>query len=168
MCFELISVVDYVEEADIVEFIDMPKDGYGRADLFIKRKKENILQNALVDKILEYMQTFGVNPSEQSYRDGLPPLADRTVAIPQFEDAGWVHRNGVHSDLIYPISDPRLGNVAYFVQLKDFSFLAQYSLTVTADEYLPPELKGRAELRIKMGMECESISAIRRIWERKA
>jgi hypothetical protein len=82
--------------------------------------------------------------------DGIiPPVGDRTIVLCSVLESHRLYPRIAHPDIVYVSHDVRLQDKTIVMQLKDFSFLAIYSLTFSTPR--------KAELQIKFGLESDNI-----------
>lgn len=151
MCFEKTYKVELVESPDVTENFSVP-DCHGKSAedvrLHISTAAGLFLNNAIITRVLEEAAKFGVE--KQLKADGLiPRIGDRTVVVCSQVQSRWLHPNLAHPEVVYPSHDVRVKGKTIVMQLKDFSFLAMWSLTF--NEF------NNADLRIKFGLESNSV-----------
>jgi len=166
MCFEMISTVDHVENPDEVFTFNVFKSAQ-QADV---KSARDIIETAaglyLQQKIVEAVLIEGAKYPSESLEalTSLSELCDRAVLVCAWDrsfshfgvDANsLIGRKIVHPEqMLISLHQALAGNVV-ILQLKDFCYIAQYSLTYIEEELLPERVFQSAELRIKLNVDSE-------------
>ncbi|MNB61099.1 hypothetical protein D3C87_859980 [compost metagenome] len=143
MCFYLRYEVDHVENPDVVQTFSGPQAAMvATAQLF--------MDNQVVQAVLDEVAKFD-NVKEITYGDPIGELPDRTVIVTNWMGQRYLQLEGtVHPEQMYVSAHMGLDGKIFSLQLKDFGYVVMYSLTATAEG---------SELRIKFGVESESVTA---------
>lgn len=142
MCFFLQYKVDHVENPDVVESFTGPRESIDMGARFY-------LDNSIVQAVLDEAAKFS-NVVEMTYGAPIGELPDRTVIVTNPIGQRYLNAEGtVHPEQMYVTHHMGLDNKIISLQLKDFGYVAMYSLTYTDEG---------SELRIKFGVESESVT----------
>lgn len=151
MCFMKTYKVELVESPDVTENFTV-RDCRGQTAQTVRDHISTaagiFLNTAIIARVLEEAAKFGVE--KQLEANGLiPPIGDRTVVVCSQSQSMWLYPSLAHPDVVHASHDVRVKGKTIVMQLKDFSFLAMWSLTF--NEF------NNADLRIKFGLESNSV-----------
>lgn len=168
MCFQLFYPVDNIDEPDFVEGfrtfdpmngIPFNKDSYRRG---IKTASTICLHNLVVTKAIEEAERFG-NVVTLDANEPISEQPDRTVILcSMYEYYNIVKSKKIHPDVVFGINNAHLIDKTISLTLKDFGFLAMYSLSYIDDDKLEPGVTQHGVLRVKLGLEAEAATIYRR------
>lgn len=165
MCFERLYAVPFVEEPDFTRELKILK---GVADIPFTDAVDQIgitakilLDNAIVAEVMReaakhYVQVNVVEPT-----DTIEELEDRSVVFSSPVMSSRFLNGQVHPEVLTVTHHKDLQGTVVVMKLKDFSFVAMYSLVVAPPTGLPEGTIALAELRIKFGLESESVRMYR-------
>lgn len=168
MCFQMTQKVDRVEDPDIKEIFRVFDVGYqpSEDELLdqVKTAGKLWMANKTIGKVIEIAEVAGRKIQVTNTGD-IPPILDRSVLFTSNEIyQGTTHI--AHWEQTWATPDHRLDGLAIMLQLKDFSWVAQWSFGEPDSAEYPQypvdsqELI-RREVRIKFNLELTNSM----IWE---
>lgn len=142
MCFELLHQVKRVENPDVTELFSGPQ---AALNIAVKIYLENQVVQAVTQEAAKFDRVINI-----TYGVPLGELPDRTAIVTNPIGQRYLTVEGnVHPEQMFVSPHMGLDGKIYSLQLKDFSFLAMWSVEHTADG---------VELRIKFGVEAENVT----------
>ncbi|MNI75950.1 hypothetical protein D3C73_1321410 [compost metagenome] len=84
----------------------------------------------------------------------IPAIGDRSVVVCSMAQSQWLHPKIAHPEVVHASHDARLRGKTIVLELKDFSFIAMWSLTFNQFN--------DADLRIKFGAESRKVTVYNR------
>lgn len=140
MCFFMLYQVDNVENPDVVETFTGPDDAVKTA---VRLWLDGRVAQAAIDEAAKFERVI-----ETTYGIPLGELPDRTVIVTNPMGQRYLELEGnVHPEQVYVSHHKGLDGKILSLQLKDFGYLAMYSVTYTVNG---------AELKVKFGVESEN------------
>lgn len=149
MCFLKTYKVEYVENPDAgATFTVFDSVDAQAAQCHIVSSAELFINNRIVTRALEEATKLGVE-KQLGFNEVIPTVGDRTVVLCSVLDSHHLYPEIAHPEVVYTSHDVRLQGKTVVMQLKDFSFLAMWSLTFDTSH--------KAEVRLKFGLESDSV-----------
>ncbi len=159
MCFDLIYRNDLLENADVV------------TDVIVYRGKEEVskaeaaeaaatctkmlISNSVVDAVLKEAHRY---PSIDLVKgEKVRCEWDRTVVICDPIGLMFLDKESIHPDVVFVADHVKLADKVVLLELKDFSFLAEYSTVFSHPEPPSPVL---AKTDIKIRHNVDSVQGI--------
>ena len=166
MCFELLYAVAKVDAPDLVREITVDK-GVVPVSLddvmqHITTTAKIILETAVIERVLNEGALHAAPIVILNDEEPLQELDDRSVVFTTPLESGRFLQGRVHPEVLMVSHDQRLRNSTIILKLKDFSYVAMYSLTVLPQDAVPEGKLAKAELHIKFGVDSESVKVYRR------
>lgn len=158
MCFELISFVEEVENPEITETFTVhlcdkghPAESYQHhaavaARLFIQNK---VVEAALIEA--EKYETVKIAVEEI-----VDKADERVVVIHSPIILHNLDENVFHPEIRYAANNVKLLGRAIVLQLKDFGFIAQCSMSFAEEADLPEGVAALGTLKLKINVDSES------------
>jgi len=143
--------VKLVEDPDVTEKFSVPKT-FGATPEAVRQQISTaaslFLNNQIIQAALEEAAKFGVEKTLE-LNEVIPAIGDRTVVVCSQAQSLWLHPEVAHPEVVHASHDVRVRGKTIVLQLKDFSFLAMWSLTF--------KQFNDAEMRIKFGLDSENV-----------
>ena len=156
MCFMKTYGVQLVEDPDVIEKFSV-KDTRGLTETSIRQQISTaaslFLNNQIIQVTLAEAAKFGVE-KQLKLNEVIPAIGDRTVVVCSQAQSLWLHPEVAHPEVVHASHDVRVRGKTIVLRLKDFSFLAMWSLTF--------KHFNDAEMRIKFGLESENVVVYKR------
>lgn len=160
MCFEITTKVDFVEHPDVTEtfkWFKIPDESLNNeANAKIEVAARIYLENKVVEAVLYEAKKY---PYVETLSDmeSIKPLADRSVVICSMSEQRRLEvQSSVYPGQVMATPHLKLQDKVIVLQLRDFSYLAQYSLCRLDVERCGEDVKQVAEIRIKINVDSES------------
>lgn len=151
MCFMKTYGVQLVEDPDVTENFSMKYtfgQTHGDVRAQISTAASLFLNNQIITRVLEEAAKFGVE-KRLGANEIIPAIGDRTVVVCSVAQSQWLHPGIAHPEVVHASHDVRVRGKTIVMQLKDFSFLAMWSLTFNQFN--------DADLRVKFGLESDKV-----------
>lgn len=162
MCFTFTDKIPYVENPDVTEMFRIFENGVCSPNTdedleeYLRTAAGIFLANACVKAVLESAEKFK-NVVVLGGGTTITELPERAVVFCSKLEQRRLDLNVVHPEQLFATSDCRLDDKLVVLQLKDFSFVAQYSFGPSKSvTELEPGCLMANELRIKFNVDADS------------